>query len=330
MTTKGIDAASLSEEQFQENLSILGHYINPLSDWGFKKLFGSEINKELLLEFLNVIIDDKDLFIQSIQYIKTEHKGLTDRDRSAVFDISCKTDKGERFIVEMQNTSMTFFSERMLYYATFPVQEQAKKGKWDYSLDPVIMIGILNFSNPKHKEDDHNFYYYDIKERYSGEVMTDKLRFIVVEVEKFNKTIDENSSLRDKWLYVLKNMQRLYERPHALQAKIFKQLFDVAKVSALSRDEQINYMNAIFAENDEYSRLKHQKEIGLLEGEKIGIEKGERIGIEKGERIGIEKGEKIGMEKGIVNIAKNLKNSGFSNEVIAQNTGLSIGEIELL
>lgn len=293
----------------EDNIKI-GRYIDPLSDWGFKKLFGSEPNKDLLIDLLNVIIDDKEKHIESIEYSKTEYKGLTESERSAIFDISCRTESGERFIVEMQKTEQHYFTDRLIYYSTFPVQEQAegnkrKGNKWNYQLFPVIMIGILNFS-PKHSDVEKNrdkyFYHYDIIEREISEVMSDKLRFIIVEIEKFDKKIDEIESKRDKWLYVLKNLHRLLDRPKALQARIFERIFQLAEVSNLTPEEQINYIKIMTTEND----IRNQIDFAH------------------------DKGMEKGMEKEKAKTAKSLKDLGVELSIIIKSTGLSKEEIEAL
>ena len=98
-------------------------YIDPLTDWGFKRLFGSEMNKEILLGFLQDLFPEKD--IRDISYLGNENAGATSGDRKAVFDVSCRTEKGEEFIVEMQKAPQEYFRDRALYYSTFPLQRQA-------------------------------------------------------------------------------------------------------------------------------------------------------------------------------------------------------------
>jgi len=102
-------------------------YINPLTDFGFKKLFGTEPNKDLLIDFLNQILPDRK--IKDLTYSSGEKQGLTELDRKAIFDLYCIGDKGERFIVEMQKAKQNYFKDRSVFYASFPIQEQGKKNK---------------------------------------------------------------------------------------------------------------------------------------------------------------------------------------------------------
>ncbi len=101
-------------------------YINPLTDFGFKKLFGTEMNKNLLIDFLNQILP-KDKQIEDLSYSSTDKLGKTPLDRKAIFDLYCKGKDGERFIVEMQKAKQNYFKDRSVFYSTFPIQEQAKK-----------------------------------------------------------------------------------------------------------------------------------------------------------------------------------------------------------
>jgi predicted transposase/invertase (TIGR01784 family) len=123
-------------------------YINPFTDFGFKKLLGTEFNKELLIDFLNQVLGDREQ-VRDLTYLNTEHQGRTETDRRAVFDLYCENEKGEKFIIEIQNVPQQFFKDRSIFYATFPIQEQSEKGRnWDYYLKAVYTIGILNFSFP--------------------------------------------------------------------------------------------------------------------------------------------------------------------------------------
>ena len=119
-------------------------YINPYTDFGFKMLFGTEMNKELLISFINSLLSGKEV-IRDLTYLNTEHLGTSEADRRAVFDVYCENERGEKILIEMQRGEQQFFKDRSLYYATFPIREQGEKGEWDYRLKAVYVIGILNF-----------------------------------------------------------------------------------------------------------------------------------------------------------------------------------------
>lgn len=100
-------------------------YINHFTDYRFKRLFGEELNKDLLLDFLNVLL-------------KNEHLGASELDRKAIFDLYCEHEQGEKYIVELQKAQQNFFKDRTVYYSTFPIREQAKRADWDYELKAFI------------------------------------------------------------------------------------------------------------------------------------------------------------------------------------------------
>ncbi len=94
-------------------------YIDPLTGFGFKKLFGSELNKDLLIDFLNQLLPERHR-IADLSYSKNEHLPANELDRKAIFDLYCQAESGERFIVEMQKAKQNFFKDRSVYYASFP------------------------------------------------------------------------------------------------------------------------------------------------------------------------------------------------------------------
>ena len=136
------DDVNLQNDQTMENFNA--KYVNPLSDWGFKRLFGTEMNKDLLLEFLRSLFPERS--ISDIAYLGNERQNLSERERDSVFDVVCTDAGGAQFVVEMQKRTQRYFRDRALYYAAYPIIEQAPKGSWNYRLKPVCVVGILNFA----------------------------------------------------------------------------------------------------------------------------------------------------------------------------------------
>ena len=132
---------------------IKAKYIDLMVDWSFKRVFGTEVNKDILIEFLKVVFPQ--FAITDITYIPTEQLGIMEDDRKAIFDVLCKTEDDKTFLVEMQRGAQKHFFERALYYTSFPIMEQGKiaiaKEKeegakpWNFSLDGVFFLGILDF-----------------------------------------------------------------------------------------------------------------------------------------------------------------------------------------
>ncbi len=245
-------------------------YINPLTDFGFKRLFGSEPNKALLIDFLNVILPAKHT-ISDLSYRNSENVGNTAVDRKAIFDIYCKSKSGERFIVEIQKAKQNYFKDRSVYYSTFPIQEQAQKGDWDYQLSPVYTVGILDFIFDDHKNDDIILHRVELKNQ-NCEVFYDKLKFLYIELPKFRKTVDQLDTHFDKWLFLLKHLPDLSDPPQSLQEVTFKQLFEVAEIANFSAEEQDAYEDSLKYYRDLKNVVDTSRQDGFEDGFKDGRE----------------------------------------------------------
>ena len=233
---------SSKKEDYSGQDFIEGKYINPYTDFGFKKIFGTEANKDVLQHFLQTLLQLKGR-INRLYYLNTARFGRSEKDRSAVFDIYCETDCGEKFIVEMQKAKQKYFKDRSVYYASFPIQEQAKRGgNWDFELKAIYTVGILDFVFEENKDEPDKYYYHvQLSDTDTHEVFYDKLTFVYLEMPKFTKTEDELETLFDKWLFALKNLSQLQYRPKALQERIFKRLFDIAEFEKLTSEEKRAY-----------------------------------------------------------------------------------------
>lgn len=277
-------------------------YINPLTDFGFKKLFGSEPNKILLIDFLNQILPEKHK-IQDLTYAKNEQLGLNELDRKAIFDLYCVGTSGERFIVELQKAKQNFFKDRSIYYASFPIQEQAQKGEWDYRLEPVYTVGILDFIFDDHKSDDELLHVVELKNQRC-EVFYDKLKFIYIELPKFTKSEESLETHFDKWLFVLRHLSNLQNRPKALQDKVFEKLFEAAEIARFSPSERDAYEDS----------LKYYRDLNNV--------------VETAKQEGEAKGKEEGRNQRSIEIALELKKNKVPTDIISKSTGLSIQEIE--
>ena len=290
-------------------------YINPYTDFGFKKLFGTEMNKDLLISFLNALFNGSQKEIEDVQYLNGESLGDGYGDRRSVFDVYCMAKDGSRFIVEMQKAEQEYFKDRSVYYATTPIRQQAKKGKWDYHLDDVYTIGILNFEFP-HGEYPADSYRHEIKLKdvEDNHIFYDKLTFIYLEMPKFTKTEDELETMFDKWMFVLHNLYRLLERPKALQDRVFQKLFEQAEIAKYNDMERRQYEESKKVFWDNYSVMKTAHDKGIAEGEKIGIEKGRVEGEKKKSK----------------EAALKMKADNLPVELISKYTGLTAEEIASL
>ncbi|NEO95329.1 MAG: Rpn family recombination-promoting nuclease/putative transposase [Moorea sp. SIO3G5] len=291
-------------------------YIDLLTDFGFKRVFGTEPNKALLIDFLNTLLP-RHHHLKDVTFKNPEFLGNTLVDRRAIFDIYCQSDTGERFIVEMQKAKQNLFKDRSVYYSTFPIQEQAQQGFWNYELTAVYTVGILDFVFDDHKHESELLHVVELKNQHC-EVFYDKLKFIYVELPKFTKSLDELESHFDKWLFLFKHLAQLNEPPLPLQEDVFAQLFDVAEIANFSSAEQALYQDSLKVYRDMYNVTQTLIDETLEQG------------IEQGIKQGRQQGRAEGRQEEKQQIAKQMKAAGLPAQDIAQYTGLSMDEIDRL
>ncbi|MBR6847104.1 MAG: PD-(D/E)XK nuclease family transposase [Bacteroidales bacterium] len=278
-------------------------YINPYTDFGFKKLFGTELNKELLISFLNALLVGKENTITDVKYLNTERLGDLMVDRHSVFDVYCETADGSRFVVEMQKADQFYFKDRTVYYAATVIREQAPRGDWDYHLKDVYVISLLDFTFPKGEYPEDSFRHEVVlMDKEFKQVFYDKLTFIYLEMPKFTKTEDELETMFDKWMFAIKNLCYLLDRPKTLQEKVFTQLFDEAEIAKYTPAERWSYEDSMNAWRDNYNT----------------------------NRTAYVRGEMSGTEKTKLEIAHRMKAEGFKVSEIAEITGLTEDEIQKL
>ena len=279
---------------------MAAQYINFFTDFGFKKLFGTEVNKDLLIDFLNELLRGQEKPIRDLTYTNPARLGSTEIDRKAIFDLYCVTEDGEKFIVELQKAKQKFFKDRSLFYATFPIQEQAISGNdWNFELKAVYTVAILDFVFDEDKDDPEKFHYVvKLADQETNRVFYDKLTFVYLEMPKFTKTEAQLVTHFDKWLYAIRNLGNLDHRPAALQERIFQKFFEKAKIANLAVEDRKSYEASLKYYRDLNNVIDTAREEAAVQALQIGLQKGEEIGLEKGEQIGLEKGEQIGLEKG--------------------------------
>jgi len=295
-------------------------YINPYTDFGFKKLFGEEASKDLLIDFLNQLLPAVHKIV-NLNFKNTEQLGAVSTERKAIFDIHCENDKGDQFIVEMQKAKIKFFKDRAVFYTTFPIREQAEKGNWDFKLNPVYCVALLDFEFDDDREQKNHLTRVQLKDEYC-QTFYDKLTYIFIEMPRFTRKEEELENHFDKWLYFLKNLEDFESIPDILKEEVFIKGFEIAEIANFDEKELAEYEESLKV----YRDLKGVIDTSFEEGEKVGLEKGEKVGYEKGKKEGIEEGE----ENKAREMAAAMKNEGEPIEKISTYTGLSKEEIEKL
>ena len=278
-------------------------YLNPFTDFGFKKIFGEEASKPLLLDFLNALLPSADKIVD-LNFKNSEQLGQTDLDRKAIYDIYCENENGEKFIVELQKAKQNYFKERTVYYSTFPIREQAEKGEWNYNLKAVYCIGILDFTFDDYEtEPEKNEVVHTIKlKNQHGKTFYDKLTFIYLEMPNFKQAESQLKTRLDKWLYFIKNLEDFQSIPSIFTDEIFNKAFEKAELAKFGHTDLANYENSLKI----YRDLK-----GVID-------------------TAFDEGKIEGKLEGKVEMARAMKLDNEPSEKIMRYTGLSKDEIERL
>ena len=311
-------------------------YLNPFVDYGFKKLFGTEENKDLLISFLNALIGSENP-IRDLQYKNVERIGDLVGTRTNYFDVYCQTSSGEEIIVEMQNSWQPFFKDRTIYYAAKPIHDQGKKGiqeaidaqnkedqeadatgkrrnkSWNFRLKNVYVVAMMNFKLPKkeYAEDSflHKIQLMDVEDFH---VFYDKLTLIYVELPKIDHVkLDLNTPL-GRWFHALNSLYYYDRKPKELNELVFDKLFHQAELAQLTPDQDLAYERSMKVYLDTFNQI----EGGRILGHQEGLVEGERRGLAKGEA------------KARLETARKMKAKGLDVETIAEVTGLSLKEVE--
>ena len=259
-------------------------FISPQNDFAFKRIFGDEQHKEVLISFLNSVLDlSGEREVVEVQIVDPYQVPRLKQFKETILDIEATCQSGRQFIVEMQVEHQHHFYKRALYYSSKAYAEQLKIGVDFTELKPVYFIGVLNFEAmagsrylSRHQildAETHEQHLYDFE-------------FCFIELPKFTKHESELQSVVDKWIFFLKNLGAkggegkdfasiFANEPPLLQA------LDIALYHSMSEDELYVYegrerRRLIEAETTRSAVLKAEVK-ALKEGEEIGIQKGLQI-----------------------------------------------------
>ena len=278
----------------------MARFINPFTDVGFKRIFGQEINKDLLIDFLNALLEGERR-VKDIRFLDKELIPIYEKDRSLIYDIYCTDENGEQFIVEMQNREHVNFRERTIYYLSQAIARQGERGvDWKFSLKAVYGVFFLNFQLTQlpHKLRTDII----LADRDTHEQFSDKMRYIFLELPSFTKEENECETDFERWIYVLKNMETLQRLPFKARNAVFQRLEQIVDIAAMSKEDRMKYDESIKVYRD-------------------------RLAVMEFERL---KGVEEGRAETNLNVIRNLKQMGLAPEFIAQATGLSVDEVERL
>ena len=310
-------------------------YIDPMSDFGFKKIFKESGRKELLFRPLNAIFG---IDIADLEIGESERQGETPEDRSACFDLFCTASDGKQFIVEVQRIKQPFFVERAVYYSAFPIAESAQRGQaggvsWDYNFPPVFFLGLLDFdfrelhgsrgadlsSNPTpnpNPNPDQFIHRFSLRDDRTGERMTESLRFAFLEIRRFDKAREECVSFEEQFLYLMKNLPIFAETPALWEEEepYFRAMLDAAEYAQMSREQKRQYREEMRRDWD----YKNTMDYAIAQGHAQGKEEG------------IAEGKAEGQAEEKQTIARRMLAEGLSVDLVAKCTGLTVEQVQCL
>lgn len=286
-------------------------YIDPTTDFGFKKLFGEEESKPVLKGFLFDVLELPYPIVE-ITFLPTELRPRTPQERKGIFDVYCKDESGREFIVEMQKSRQSHFRDRALYYSTFPINQQSERGDWDYSLNAVYFVGILDFT---FHDDNRYFRRIQLMDCETHEVFSEKLTFVYIELPKFNLTLKELKTGVEKWIYFIKHAIDCSQVPDELKEEPFPLAFHLAEKSQMDEVEAYYYEGSLKEKRDRYA----EQETARIERETARIE---------GKAEGKAEGRAEGELKAKLEIAQTMLEQQIPLETILQITELTKDDLQ--
>ena len=301
--------------------------INLLTDFGFKRFFGTEPYKKNLISFLNAIVPPYIGHIKDVTFLPTEQLGNSDTNKRLVFDVLCASQNNDHIIVEMQKASQEFFKDRIIAYSSRHISEALEVGDRKYGFPTVLTIVLVDFEIPELKDSDKFIQHIMLKDD-ENKKFSDKMSFLLIDLTKFAGEInfEQLTDEVQKWCYVIKNMWRLKESDIPAEETVFRELYENCKISKLSAMEKQEYEKSVLEYEDVKDAIEYHHRMGKSEGINEGFIKGFEKGVEKGMEKGMEKGR----EEAIIQTAKNLLSMGMSVSDIAKATGLTENEVNQL
>ena len=317
----------------------MSRYINPFTDTGFKIIFGTENQSEVILKgFLNELFRDQPNFeeIREVRFINNERTRDNQKGKTIIHDVICTTEHGHRFIVEMQKENKDDFLYRSLYYLCRAVTDQIRiassdKGIKGFRFLPVVGVFICDFNIRELDKEVVNHYMFNNTK--SGRPLSSSLRSCYIQLPQFNKRWEECDTKFEQWLFILKNMYTLNEFPPLTRKdEVFARLEEVASYSALSEEDRIAYEADLRWVSEYEEEMRTAKRIAAEEGMAKGLEEGKAIGLAEGRAEGKIQGRAEGRAEGerlqALKTAEFLLKENMPLELIAKATSLSIEEIK--
>ncbi|MEG4573171.1 Rpn family recombination-promoting nuclease/putative transposase [Microcoleus sp. N3A4] len=284
-------------------------FINPKTDFAFKKIFGSNQSKPILISFLNAMIYDGHPTITDLEIIDPYLASRVQYLKDSYLDVKARLAGGATVIIEMQVLNVESFAKRVVYNTAKTYSTQLIRGEGYFKLKPVIALTITDFEMFDNDREVISHFVFKEKKRLFDYV-DPEIELIFIELPKFNKQLDELETLTDKWIYFMKNAPSLEVIPQTMET-----VSEIQQAFAIANETNLNPEELADLEARERYILDQQ---GIL-----------RKGIEEGMQLGMQQGMQLGMREKALEIARQLLNV-LDNQTISQTTGLSVEDIQNL
>jgi predicted transposase/invertase (TIGR01784 family) len=284
-------------------------FINPKTDFAFKKIFGSEQSQEILVSFLNGILYGGDPVVESVDILNPYQAPKIRGMKDIFLDVKATISGGQTVIIEMQVLNVEGFEQRVLYNAAKAYSTQLNVGD-DYTLlNPVIALTITDFE--MFQDLDAVISRFVLKEKQQlTEHAIEGLELVFVELPKFHQALNQVDGLTEQWIYFLQNARQLESVPASMQTvPAIQQAFTVANQANLSPEE--------------LEDLEHREM--FIHDQRNAVVKGTKQGLAQGRQEGVAQGR----QEAKLEIAQRLL-AAFDDATIAQMTDLTIAQVQQL
>ena len=288
-------------------------FINPKIDFAFKKIFGGNESKPILISFLNALIYDGNPTIADLEIIDPYLGSRVQYFKDSYLDVQAKLAGGQIVIIEMQVLNVESFAKRVVYNTAKAYSTQLFRGQGYSKLRPVIALTITDFKMFDDDQEVISHFLFKEKKRLF-EYPDPGMEMIFIELPKFNKQLDQLETLTDKWVYFMKNAPSLEVVPSTME-----NVSEIQQAFAIANETNLNPEELKDLEDRERYIMDQQ---GIL---RKGIEEG----LAQGREEGREEGLALGMREKALEIARQLLNV-LDNQTISQTTGLSVEDIQNL
>ncbi len=311
-------------------------FLDVKTDYAFKKVFGSQQSKEILLDFLNAILDFGERRIVDLTIVDPYQIPLLEGMKDSFVDVKAILSNSKTVIIEMQVLNVEGFEKRVLYNAAKAYSTQLKKAEAFDSLEPIIALTITDFV--MFKDLPNVMSYWHVREKEHFIKYSDDIELIFIELPKFTKAETELATIADKWIYFIKHAGELDFIPMSFQESTLLEAFDIANTAGLSEEElEIQFKRKDFIWLQKGALKKAQKD-GFSEGFTNGFSEGKNAGIQEGIEQGIQQGIERGIEQGLeqgraaekIAMITRLLQAGVDIQLIASTTGMDVNAIEKL